>query len=755
MAPFVVGVTLLLTAGVADGRAAPKEPRSPARLELVGIPPSHSPGDELNIALEVANRSQEVIEGFSLNVSVFERVDSRSTLHAVFDEPPAFEDSSFGKDYERRLPSGASTTVVLEETMEEISVLAESDDGGVYPVKIELFDSEHTSFLDDKPVTVPLIYYPSEPQTPLNLSLAMPLNNIPRQDPQGAFPAAAGARSPLEEAVAPAGWLTQTVRVLRRWTAAESEPAAPTGPPRGTNRSGGRDTPVPPGGRGPGDRETSGRAPGAPGGIRLALAPLPRLVEELASMREGYRRVAGGATTQLSDRSAGAVGAEVLLRRLDSLLARPSVQPMVGPYSFASLPALEGSFGFPDGTAGQQQLTVGERVLDNVLQTEFEPEWVMAPEGRLDVTSLESLKLGNRGDMTLFAEDSLRSPANPSNAGCPEGSPSFACPVSTRTEGGATTGYVIDGGLEERFEELARPGEDALDLQKLLAETATIWAELPGRSGRVVHVTAPATWRPEPALMEQLFESLATSPWLTTVTPSEGLDGAQPPAARALVERLPASEAQIEAIPALDLGSAHATIESLSAFGAPDSLVDRLRRNVLVSQSSLWWGEAGLLEQGAEYAGGAEDQANDEMRLVRVGAPERITLTSRTGRVKLEVFNDAAYPARVELVLFSAPLNLNERIVKTIPAGKQLPLTIETAAKTSGTFPLSVTVETSDGYAIPGRSTDVLITSTQLNRIALGLTVGALVFLVFFYLSRAIRRRRARPREDGAGAPAA
>ena len=89
MAPFVVGVTLLLTAGVADGRAAPKEPRSPARLELVGIPPSHSPGDELNIALEVANRSQEVIEGFSLNVSVFERVDSRSTLHAVFDEPPA------------------------------------------------------------------------------------------------------------------------------------------------------------------------------------------------------------------------------------------------------------------------------------------------------------------------------------------------------------------------------------------------------------------------------------------------------------------------------------------------------------------------------------------------------------------------------------------------------------------------------------------------------------------------------------------
>jgi hypothetical protein len=54
---------------------------------------------------------------------------------------------------------------------------------------------------------------------------------------------------------------------------------------------------------------------------------------------------------------------------------------------------------------------------------------------------------------------------------------------------------------------------------------------------------------------------------------------------------------------------------------------------------------------------------------------------------------------------------------------------------------LRINTETPDGGLTFG-SVVVTIRSTEFNRIALGLTFGALAFLILFYTAKAVRRRR-------------
>jgi hypothetical protein len=66
---------------------------------------------------------------------------------------------------------------------------------------------------------------------------------------------------------------------------------------------------------------------------------------------------------------------------------------------------------------------------------------------------------------------------------------------------------------------------------------------------------------------------------------------------------------------------------------------------------------------------------------------------------------------------------------------------VSAIARTSGIFTVTINTQTPDGKLTFG-TTDIEIRSTEFNRIALGLTLGALVFLILFYTAKAVRRRR-------------
>jgi hypothetical protein len=355
---------------------------------------------------------------------------------------------------------------------------------------------------------------------------------------------------------------------------------------------------------------------------------------------------------------------------------------------------------------------------------------------------LQELQLGNAADRLFFSGRSLQGSLELSGEGCTEAFASFTCPVRTNTKVGTAFGFVADKGLQQRFADLGRqPRLDRLALQTLLAETATIWAELPGRSQRVVQATIPPLWHPSPGSMNRLLEAFAAAPWLEMVTPAQGLRKGLP-SDQSTVPSLGNASDQPVADFATRVEDAHDTVQSFSSLEPPEAMVERLGRNLLVAQSMMWWADDTLQAKGLSYATEAAREAYGEMAKIRLGAPDRITLTSREGQIRLEAFNDATYPVKVRITFAAPKLSIEESIVRTIPPGKQQPLEVEATAEASGTSSLEVYLETPDGLTLQGSQRRIAVTSTQFNRIALGLTFGALAFLVLFYVNRAIIRRR-------------
>jgi len=323
--------------------------------------------------------------------------------------------------------------------------------------------------------------------------------------------------------------------------------------------------------------------------------------------------------------------------------------------------------------------------------------------------------------------------------GCPELSPTFACTISVRTTEGVTRGFVSDPGLSSRLATLQLRGADhRLALQQFFAETAMIREEVPGVPGRVVQATIPSLWQPPPQLARLLLEGVQNAPWIRSVTAQEALEAAAPGGDQPLVERAP----PVENLPPEDYFEAiEAAADVVSSYGSVvppgNERVVRLRRNILVAQSRLLWKD---LDAGLAYIESSAEEARAEMAKIGLAGSEDVTLSSRQAPLQLAVLNGTDVPVDVEIHLSSPDLEFDEPVVRdTYPPGART-LTIDTRVKTSGAFPLTVTLETPDGYEIAQKV--ILIRSTSFNQIALGITVGALAFLVLFYSGKALRRRR-------------
>ncbi len=713
--------------GASGDRAQASQEDGRVQVDLVDQPVAHSPDDPLDLVVKVTNNTPETLRGFAVTVGISERVLSRSALRHALEDFPEFRPSAFTRYFEaQEIASGESAAVSIQESVFELSTLEQATEGGVYPLTIELFDVGLTERLDE--FITPLIYYPTAPETPLNLVLVVPVNAIPARAPDGSFPADASGAWPLEGALRRSGWLAGTVDVIRRLAAPREPRAAPH-----SRRE--------PKGNGGGPARTP-RTPSPAGGedLRIGLAPTPRLIEELTDMQNGYRRTGDAGTEQLRAGAPGAENAAALLNRMGSLLELEEVQPLLVPYSLADLPSAERSG--PGLSPSQTHLGVGEQVLDKGLGYDFGQRWLLPPGGRIDTGTLQELQLGNAAGRLFFSARSLQGTPELSGEGCTEVFASFTCPVRAQTRAGTALGFVADRGLEQRFAEVERqPRLDRLALQKLLAETATIWAELPGSPERVVQAMIPPLWHPPPGSMKRLLEAFAEAPWLEMVTPAQALSMGSP-SDQSTVPSLGSASDQPGPDFAATVQDAYGTIQNFSSLEPPEGMVERLGRNVLVAQSTMWWGDDSLEAKGLSYATEAASEAYGEMAKIRLGAPDRITLTSREGQIRLEAFNDATYPVKVRITFAAPKLSIEESIVRTIPPGKQQPLEVEATAEASGTSSLEVYLATPDGLALPDSQRRIAVTSTQFNRIALGLTFGALAFLVLFYVNRAIIRRR-------------
>lgn len=711
---------------------AQEEPVEAYSVDLVSQPVWHRPSDPLNIRISIRNNGQVPMEGFLLSLTAHPVVGTRSALHLSFDGTPGAVASALrAQEHDEEIAPGESASVLIDQPVSSLSSLAGITEGGVYPLTVTV--SDPSGVVQYGELVTPLIVYPTPPEVPLNLALALPLNALPSRGPDGTFrdPTGNGV-IPLEQAAGPDGWLTGLVEALEE-TAGELPPTERRVRAKPPRRKGKRT-------RGP--RFRTIEVPQA--GLRLGLAPTPRFVEELADIADGYRKVDREGSRSVGPDSPVPAAAREALDGLRGLLQEDGVQPLLVPYSFPDLPALV------EYAPERIELELGEgaAVVESTLGIAVTPEWLFPPAGRMGAGTLEEIRFQDpdAAKHVLFQPGAFTPDATTAPVGCPVDFASFTCPVLVRTSLGATTGLVSDEGLQDRFVDIVQRDDQRLDLQRFFAETAAIRQEVPSVADRVVQVTVPSLWHPSGGIWKQLLQGLREAPWLATLTPDEAVSIRDPiPRTDSFVTELPALKIEPDLTFFDEVGETTGFVDDFRRMQPPEQLITRLRRNTLAAESRLWWPSDDLFENATSYLAGTRGEAQAQVSKVTIGGPAQINLTSQEGEIPLVVSNGTSFPTTVRIAVRSLQPDLTltpqELEPQRISANDAYQFTIQAESRSSGIFPVEVTVETPGGE-LEIASKEVTVRSTEFNRVALAVTVGSFTFLVLFYLLRLVKRRR-------------
>jgi hypothetical protein len=309
-------------------------------------------------------------------------------------------------------------------------------------------------------------------------------------------------------------------------------------------------------------------------------------------------------------------------------------------------------------------------------------------------------------------------------------------------DGGPIT-MVSDPTLGERL-----TGDDGvLGAQRFVAELAMLWLERPAdQRGVVVHV--PADARLDTQLVQTALAEVSESRILSPVT-LDALFGVVPPAD---------GDAPPVATPAnheasSDLTAVARRIDNVRAraAGYAGTIDDPDAGRALTDSLLLATGSDTPDDRRHAYVDRVMEVLTDLSDVVSAPPEFRITLTSRSGSIPLNLTNDSSAPVNVRIELESDQLAFPDGDVmeETLQPGGN-PVEIRVRTRTSGAFPLNIVVTSPDGSIVLER-TRFDIRSTTVSGVGLVLSIGAGLFLAVWWARHWRKTRRAKrlvPTED-------
>jgi len=180
-------------------------------------------------------------------------------------------------------------------------------------------------------------------------------------------------------------------------------------------------------------------------------------------------------------------------------------------------------------------------------------------------------------------------------------------------------------------------------------------------------------------------------------------------------------------------------LQGLTIAGATPPMVTSLNERILASQSADL-----RAKQRQDYAAAATRAIGDQLKAIRVPHNQAITLTARRGEIPITIQRDVDFPVRVVVSLSSDKLQFPEGSSATLDLTRRNTTQRFTVqARTSGTFPLTVTLRSPDRRVIlsTGRFT---IRSRAASGVGVILSVSALCFLVIWWARHIMQARRTR-----------
>lgn len=407
-------------------------------------------------------------------------------------------------------------------------------------------------------------------------------------------------------------------------------------------------------------------------------------------------------------------------------------QLLAGAYVPVNLPSL-----LAGGLLGaiDSQLVAGRATLERIFDTPSDARTAVARP--VDATSLARLAAA-AVDRVLVDGSSLVGTANravPERPFLLEPAAAFApaSPVSA-IAGDDQLGALLGG--EEA---------PALAAQRFLAGLSVVALEDP-EEPRAVTVINPDGFDPPEELLDAVFAGLRSNPLLAPVTAGDVFDTVAPETSAngtATTEALAPYEPPRSPVTAPDYDATQTRLNSFrSLVPAGDDRVTRAEESLLASVSSAWNFPGGTIRAG-EHLRAVDASINSFLAQIHVPAPSTITLTSSAGEIPLTFRNDSGQTVSVLIELHSQKLDFPEgssRLVDLPPKSTTVRFAVE--SRTSGSFPLQLSVRSADGV-LPITDSLFRVRSTAVSTAGLVLMIGAAAFLALWWGWDIRRRRRA------------
>ena len=295
-----------------------------------------------------------------------------------------------------------------------------------------------------------------------------------------------------------------------------------------------------------------------------------------------------------------------------------------------------------------------------------------------------------------------------------------------------------DPGLAAHFAPATDP---VLAAHRLLADLAVVYQDRPSRARGVV-VVVPRSWRPSKPFLDSLLGGLSVATVVAASTVDDvftDVEAARTSTGAPLVRRLVPPESS-PALPAGDIRAARRQLVGFASMLAPENtLDDRIEELLLVAEG------AGLrTRKRQEYLDGLSDRIRAQTSSVQVPAHRSITLTARTGEIPVTVLSGTGYPLSVQIRVSSDKLDFPRGAVRSVGLDRRSTTEqFSVRARTSGSFPLRVSLVSPDGALVLGTSR-FTVRSTAASGVGVVLSVGAGGFLMLWWGRHLVRGRRNR-----------
>jgi hypothetical protein len=303
-----------------------------------------------------------------------------------------------------------------------------------------------------------------------------------------------------------------------------------------------------------------------------------------------------------------------------------------------------------------------------------------------------------------------------------------------------------DPDLEQDLASTAGP---ALKAQEMLADLSVQYFDNT-RAEQAVAVESPLGGQLDPAFLQAMLTGLSQSSIVHAVTLANLFDTVSPGSSNTSPERRSLKVTSAPPSALLPTTAIETAQRGLAALGSV--LPHSLHPHGKAPLSDLV-----LMAEGADVSSSARqaylatvnDEANTLSGLVSLPFGRTITMTSLQAKIPISIVSNAKKPFVAELSAASPGLGFPKGHTWKVtidPSTNIVPILL--TARTTGDFPLQLTLSTTTGFVM--RSGTMTIRSTAISGVAVALSIGAAAFLVLWWSRSILTKRRRKHKLRGA-----